>query len=720
MAYFVLLFVAIIQFSLRYNLPNYIFDDTRHIYAGYISSLEQKSNFSIRSVASIIYQEFSNNSLREYRPLSFIQHHLSIIAYAGDILQKPLASMVVVAIGWGCVAALHFVFAQRFLGSCIWALVATFLFMTVMPVVSGSWIIVMGWQWVVQVVVLGGLLCYQNFKNDDRLRWIFLLICLGIIGPWFREFSGLFVFICLANEILFERKRSRLLILVLGILTLHVIFPAFISNLVLGGALKNISLTSIFRLGPIGQLSSGGATLLNLSIIRWDAVYHFLLLFPPLLWIIAAAGLTVSKAEIPISSIPKGFFLPALGEFVKTGSISGIIGILFVFIFILTSLGILGSNYSPACVMAALMLFGLVALGMLPRYPILCIYSFFSFVPFLKLYLHEVHLAYAAGPMAIILVTHAREWVRFLEREGKPIWRRFSFIATIFFLTVIVIDGALNPLASYLVVKGIYKGTQERATWIGRNIPKSSIVIGNFIDLRDILLYAPEHFVPYFSIAPNWEPNQVNTGAKLIDLIDRERGNRNIYLLGAVFPRLSGKYVYHHMHYLRVFRETASRRFAFFTRVVYPYADPLKYFIPAGLVSFPGPPDLVDDYWVGEERQRSPFIRETYAEYLLLRIDGVNDDQRIQLIESAFSLEHLVEKYRGYNIFRLMEDKIVLDPATGQPTINTGFVALSQTKGVFNLYDLGTSRKFLQCLKEKKCFKADSLEVVKSLIDKPL
>ena len=79
-------------FLLRSSLPNYVFDDSRHMYNVHAQYLENPDGY----VSPWPYwkgnlrAEFANDSLREYRPLSFFQHTMGMSHYARDLTMKPL------------------------------------------------------------------------------------------------------------------------------------------------------------------------------------------------------------------------------------------------------------------------------------------------------------------------------------------------------------------------------------------------------------------------------------------------------------------------------------------------------------------------------------------------------------------------------------------------------------------------------------------------------
>jgi hypothetical protein len=712
--FFVFFSVAILHFTIHCFLPNYIFDDTRHISAGYEASQDAAPKLHFQDVKNIAYNEFTNSSTREYRPFSFIQSQLIISKYAHDYMSRPWIPTVIIALGFGLMAAMHCLFAFGLLRSTKWSILATFIFITNMPVLTGAWIVAMGWQWVVNLSILAGLLCYQRYKKLSQTRFLLLFTAIAIIGTWFREYSGLFVFITLINEMFFERKRSWTFIIVALACAFHVIFPAFLANIIFWGKLAPIALTPVYKLGPISQLSQGGSHLFDLSQLRWDAFYHLIALFSPLLWIIGLFSICTKKFDY------KSIFI--LSKTITTGfiavmqkiRITKIYPIFLSLCFLISSWGIIHYDFSSIYIITTLTFYLLIATYILPKSPVLFLYALFSFLPFLKIYLHEVHLAYAVAPMSIVLIYLLKQASNFVTNNSGNIFSKkwFGYILVLI-IGIVIADSLCNVIANYKALNGIYDGIENRATWLKKNTPKNSIVVSNFIDLRDMTLYAPNHFQPYFSLA-NWEKNQVNTGSKFIAMFEEKSPQTSIYLLGAVFPRLANKYNYHHLHYLAILQDSSPQHYLFSTRVVYPYFDPFKYFLPNELTSYPGPPDLVDDYKVVKERSGVPFIREIFADYLLLKITSMSDTEKAALLESRNN--DLVE-YRGFNIFKASEKETTLDDKTGLPIVKSEYVALSQSYGPMRLEDLNSDANFKKCQKKGQCFFASSIEKIKESIN---
>ena len=711
---FVLVFLA--YAAIRTGLPNYIFDDTRHIYAGHVASGGMQRSITASEVLDVLRSEFSNGSTREYRPLSFAQHRLIVARYAPDLSERPWIPMILVALGWALTAALHCALARRLTGSTRVALLSTALFVTAMPVLTGAWIVVMGWQWVVTATILAGLLCYLQYKRQPRMRWLALILALALVGSWFREFSGLFVFIALANELLFEPRKSPALLAVLAVAGLHVMFPAFLPSLLFPAELQAIALKPVYKLGPVGALSAGGSKLLDVNALRPDALYHFMIQFSPLLWLLAIGGFMAGACRIA----PRYFLTPSWSRAIAQASQNrwfhrGVCA-LFILSGIAAAFGVFSANYHPALVGGCFLFYLLITMSALPAAPLLTLYALFALLPFLKIYLHEVHLAYAIAPAAILLAMLVRSlWGERAARYGGP-GLTMAKIAFFGIVSLVLVDAALNVLGNTRAVTAVYEGASERAQWLRRHVPRGAIVVGNFIDLRDTLLYAPEYFQPYFTIAPHWEPHHANTPEAMLELIERESGRTPIYLLGAVFPRSADKYGYHHMHYLSTFAPDAKQRHRFTTRARYPYADPLKSLLPDALTPYPGPPDLVDDYWVGKERGGSPMMREFFADYLLVKIEGLSQAQKESLL-SAERGGKLLGEYRGFNLFRTPEDAIVSDLRTGQPVVNSEVMVIDQEVGAIPIMEGRRGRRYADCASRGRCFITDSTESARARID---
>jgi hypothetical protein len=708
---------AVWHFWMHLGLPNYIFDDTFHVSVGYLAT---RSAPSLRwaDALQMFHQQFANDSLREFRPLSFVQNQIILSVYARTFWIRPWLPTIVTSLGFGAMAAAHFAFGRRILGSSRWALLATLLFVTAIPVLSGSWIVAMGWQWVVSLSLLLGLLGYQNHKQDGRRRWIALIAIICVVGSWFREYSGFFVFFCLIHELLFVPRRSPALLLVLAACAFHVIFPAFLANVLLAGALHKIALTPVFKLGPIAALAVNGPSYFQPGTLRWDAFYHFLLQVPPLLWCLAIAGLAgATRARAPVFVLGAAV-TRALDGLAAALRLRRITGLLCVAAAGVTAVALSRPDYQPAFLVAAVAMFALVALLALPDSPLLVIYATASVTPFLKFYLHEVHLAYAVAPLAIVLVLPLAAWWKRIARQPAGTWRTIRRTAVGAVVAVVCLDAACNAIGDVSAMRAIYRGIAARAGWLRDHAAPNSIVVGNSLDLRDMVLYAPEHFQPYFSVPAAWEPNHVETGAKFLTMLDTRQASTDVYVLGAVFERGPNKYGYHHLHYLAAVQATSPERVAFTTDAVYPYADPLKYFVPDSLTSYPGPPDLVDDYWVGREQHGRMFERELRTDYLLLKVGPLTEEQRRQLLAGPRPVGRLLESYRAFNFLSVPEGRVVINPGTGLPGIDAGVLVLDQLAGPVNVMNYRHDATYLRCAARGLCFLATSTSCARELVDR--
>jgi hypothetical protein len=140
----------------------------------------------------------------------------------------------------------------------------------------------------------------------------------------------------------------------------------------------------------------------------------------------------------------------------------------------------------------------------------------------------------------------------------------------------------------------------------------------------------------------------------------------------------------------------------------------IMYFLPDNLTSYPGPPDLVDDYKVMKELSGVPFIREIFADYLLLHITAINNHEKSDLLTPRNN-KHI--DYRGFNIFKTPESQITFDNKTGKPIIKVEYVALSESYGAIRLEDLNNDEHFKKCQHNGRCFFESSIEKIKMRIN---
>jgi hypothetical protein len=316
------------------------------------------------------------------------------------------------------------------------------------------------------------------------------------------------------------------------------------------------------------------------------------------------------------------------------------------------------------------------------------------FVPFLKLFTEQVHLAYCLLPASIIIVS-SLERIRSALQKLPSHWK---FVRLAFFLTLLVIiaDHSLNPINSYRVVHVINDGILRMAHWFRFNVPPESIVITNALHGEDIRLFSGGHVKAYWTLEEGIPRNSdaLAEPKQLENLLNSVSGKQDVYFLNVTYAYPPDKVDYHAHRYLRdksVDTEPIGRIHT--TRLLYPFLDPLKAWVPRRYISFLGAPDLENDFYRGPAQDETNFVREVYAVYEVHKVVG----KVVRASDFTGPVKLFREGYRGFNII----------------VSNGRFFAIPQGEGSFDF------QKIRQRLYTKS-FVADDYESIIRLIDDTL
>ncbi len=561
---------------------------------------------------------FREIKLNGYRPLSEMIQRAGIVTFAPrDVDPKGwfMAKGFVVA----TFTLLYFFVARHFLNTDIAALLATFLFLFSSPVVTGSEIIFAGGtQMVVYPMICLGLLFYFNALKAGPFRPLYL-VGLGLmllIGPWFREFIGITPLLI----IFLEWQRNRRSTWLMGIAVLffiHALFPMAIVKWIL---YPDVKITSIFSIGLLGsQMALGQEQAPDLwhklwSGLRKEVPWNFLTLYPPLLFILAVVAYVWSAFK---KSVPSAAGRPSWLIFLADGRWKIILPAIFITISLVGTLG----GY-PFFFLGFWLCLGVALIG--ARQDIFLSFWFLlSFLPFLRIYTEQVHLAYALMPASIIMA-YCVQWLWNSVRSYPKGLRILKYIF-IFLMSVILSDQGMNVYGSYLVVRGINDGIATMARRCQELVPKDSILVTNVLHGDDIRLLSQNHMNIFYTVLPGVHRTErvVDEPWKLQNLLELNRGKREFYFLALdfVYPDdRSGYFPHRYARYQSVDMEDLGVLHT--TQVVYPFMDPLRAYTPRPFISFLGPPDLENDFYRGPARDGRPFLREVYAEYHLYKVTG--------------------------------------------------------------------------------------------------
>lgn len=613
----------------------------------------------------IIRNSFYDVGSDGYRPLS------RVVFWTGTALFSDLDShsnLYFTAVGMllGTLAVCFFLVARRFLHSELAALFAVFIFLFSTPVVTAAWNLICGIQALVPLLICLGLLFYWKVADSSKYkRWYMAGLCAVLfIGPWFREFIGLLPLLIIFLEAQ-RARRPTFTMSVAGIFFLHSIFPTAIVRFTV---FPDLPLHPVFAMGHLGHqvaANLGNVTVAPisriLSGIKLETIYHFLTLFPSVLFILVSVAFLIPTIRLLPTLIP--FLLSMAKKQRKSTRIPLTIGSLPSFLFLVSGIGVLGLYNLKWLLLWLCSGFVFFALC---RNVFLAWWFLLFLSPFLRIYTEQVHLAYALLPASIIIAAAVEELWRSVRFPG--IFFTAARYALCSVIVVAIADHSLNPYNSYRVVQSINHGIMKMAAWFSSHVPAGSIVVANMLHAEDIRLFSNGHIKVFWTVRAGIprDEDAVDEPSALEELLKDNHTKRDVYFLDVDFNYALEKVDYHSHKYVRN-RSVGMNEIGLVhtTQVRYPFIDPLKTWVPRTYVAFLGAPDLENDFYRGPAQNGAPFMREVYAEYHVYKAVGT----AVQRSNSTGPLRLLKEDYRGFNIL----------------VLNGRFFALPQTEGAFDL-----------------------------------
>jgi hypothetical protein len=518
--------------------------------------------------------------------------------YLSNPRSNPNLWFIIAGTIFGTQALCLFLVARHYLQTDAAALFSVFLFLFSTPVITGAWVVVAGFQSIVPMLICLGLLLYWRLLDSPRYRAWYALALSAILffGPWFREFIGLLALLIIFLEIQ-RAHRFTPLIALAAVFFGHALFPTAIVKFV---AFPDLPLQPVFTFGSLGQqaeidLVTDKFVLSQLiAQVKWSVLFHFLVLFPPILFGLGLISCLLSAVRI-------------------------------------------NRNHDTI----------LDAQRKRREVTFLVFWFLLFFLPFFKVFTEQVHLAYVLVPTSIIMAIAVENlWQVVWQLTGPHrLWR----YGVALLLVIVIGDHTLNLYGSYRVVHAINEGILTIANLFRINTPKNSIVVSNVLHTEDIRFYSAWHFLALGSLTAGMAKSTeaTETPAKLEQLLVTNREKHPIYFLSVEFDYRPDKVIYHSHKYVRL-QSVATEYIGliYVTNVQYPYLDPFKTFIPREFISFMGTPDLENDFYIGPAQDGSPFMREVYAEYHVYRVTGTE----VHPWDPNAPLRFIEEGYKGFNI----------------------------------------------------------------------
>lgn len=593
-----LLLVVAATFVVIRCQTNLVFDDTPALgFALYDrGSLPRLEGLAL--LRELVCDSFGQASGSGYRPLSALIANVGREVFLGHFV-SPLAWLCFIGLIHGATACSIFLVARRFVTDERWALLAVFLFLFSAPYITAAWVVFAGIQAIVSLVLCSGLLLYWRLaERRPRARWAGFALCLLMFfGPWFREFIGLLPVLVLFEEV--RRKwRPTWLAGAAAVCLLQALFPTTLLKFTF---FPELPWGSVFGMGSLAATLDGSPTwnghlaewLHNqFQNIRWLAGWHLIVLFPPLLLALAVGGFLIASIGglRRLNVRPVGSIVGQL----RTQPAEFRVVLSFVAAVCLAGLKCWKGDINTVGLFLSLGL----AIMAFQQSSLLAVWFLLAFLPFLKVFTEPVHLAYAMVPASIAVAAAVEKLWSATARGTWPL--RVVRAVTAVMLAVAVVDHGLTLYGSYRVVTAANDGIQQVGDWLRQHTPAGSLVIGNGLQMHDIRLVSKGHIACYVACPGPLHRWTVQTPRQLEALLAENFGRHDVYLLDTDYEFSPTKAPYHaHRFVQNAGVAKADLGPIHLTRVQYPFADPLRNFLPARYVTFLGTPDLENDFYHG-------------------------------------------------------------------------------------------------------------------------
>jgi hypothetical protein len=509
---------------------------------------------------SLWEQDFGSLHPDGYRPLSWVGRRIGMACQAASPRWAPAGFLALNAAVAGLLAAAAYRLARRFTRTDAAAVFSVFLLLASTPVLTGFLVLFVGIQALVPLAMCAALNCYfASAETGRRWPWLPLMALLLFVAPLYREFAGLTSLLILFLEMQRRRWRGATAATAAAAFA-FALFPTALPRLLF---FPDLPVAPVYQLGVLGeQAAKGTEPAASFAAWAWQATRSlkwriFLDLFailPPTLWLLAAAGwVAAGWRRAPAVPWRKAAFL---GSF-----------------FLLT------------------------------------------FLPFLKVFKEQVHLAYCLVPASIGLAASLEAlW-------AAAAGRRAAAVAVAGLFLVGVADHALNPFVVRGATRDCYAAIDRVAVVCAREAPDGAVLLSNAHHAEDVRLHCGGRFGLLYTTMTSGDPARVVGDPAALDAL-RRRATAGVFCLDARLPRRRQQLGGDRAHWVIRDRPVPLREIGEIDRVSYryPVLDPLKMLLPIRNVSWPGSPDLEFDYYHGPALDGTPWLREVAVSYFLYEV----------------------------------------------------------------------------------------------------
>jgi hypothetical protein len=498
-----------------------------------------------------------------YRPLSWMMRRLGVACEAATPWATAIF-LVLNAVVAGLLAVAAYRLARRFTRTETAALFAVFLLLASTPILTGFLVLFVGIQALVPLAICAALNCYFASLASPRPRLcLFFMAALLLIAPLYREFAGIVPLLVLFLEA--RQGRRRFCVIGLAVLTFFLaVYPTLIPHLLF---FPNLKVARIFELGVLGGKTHVGiddsGSLLKQSTqmignLKWRVGLDLLAVLPPTVFLLALCGWIAAARRRKRPALPWGQ--------------AAFLGCFFLL----------------------------------------------SFLPFLKVFKEQVHLAYCLVPASIMLAAS----VEALWLDGVAD-RQVARLVVTGLLLLIVADHALNLFTVRGATQTCYAAIRDLATVCEREIPERSIILSNAHHAADVQWDCQGRFDLMYTVMTSDRRDLLIDSPKVLNELLRGAHDRRVFCLDVRLPRLRGQYGGDRANWIVRNRPVELLDLGRIGHVSYryPVVDPLKLLVPISHMSWPCSPDLQFDYYRGPALGGPSWLREVAVSYYLYELD---------------------------------------------------------------------------------------------------
>ncbi len=528
-----------------------------------------------------------------------------------------LVGIGLAALVYATTVTVVFCLCCKLIGSLPWAVMAALLFLAASSTLMSVQMLYSLPYLFVTLAMSAAFVAYLQYRDTGRLQWLGVFVVFAVLAPWCREYAAATAFIVTGCEILrFRRHRRRSLVIILVCLPLmaHAVYPSFLPWLV---GWNDGHVYGMFDMQQFKHQHSS-------DFIFWHLFGFVFVQLPPVLWLVVGVAIVcwlLGKHREPVDRNARSaamVLLKRFGAVVVVFVLGAFVYSFYVanaamehFMYLKYGLALAG----PACLLA------LVSLRFNAIGPL---YLAALLVPLLRVQVAEIHQAFLAVPLAIIVTLWIRDLANRL-RAGRRTERKRNWALIGFWVLVGigVFDQFLNIPAACHVQRQLVRTNLKMARWMKDNIPRHSIVVANFYNIADVYFYTDYHFAPYETVenCPLGPRRVVHKEEVFRKLCAANFGVRRIYLIEAEHKYFSWQEKYHSHKYVRNPPGRLEKRLAWPGRETFVYADPLKRLTPRFWVSFPGYMDWGTDFWY--DHHKGMFRRTVHSDYSLYELSSL-------------------------------------------------------------------------------------------------